>query len=80
MYLNWLTKELIDITLIACNLDDEKAKALAGFHALTGCVKKFTIKSKEAWTKHFLQANSKVLNNPFCRYPQEHFNEDFEAI
>ena len=81
MYLNWSTEELIDLTLIASSLDDEKAKALAGYHALTGCdtVEKFTSKSKEVWTKHFLQADSKILN-AFCRYPQEHFSEDLEAI
>ena len=54
---------------------------MTGFHTLTGCDAddKFTSKSKEAWTKHFLQADSKILN-AFCRYLQEHFNEDFEAI
>ena len=73
VYLNWSTEELIDLTLRASGLGNEKAKALAGFHVLTGCdpVEKFTGKSKEAWTKHFLQADSKVLN-AFCRYSQEH--------
>ena len=81
MYLDRSTIELIDLTLIVSSLGDEKAKALAGFHPLTGCdtVKKFSSKSKEAWTKHFLQADSKILN-ALCRYPQEHFSEDFEAI
>ena len=81
MHLNWSNAELMDLTLIASSLDDEKAKPLAGFHALTGCdtVKKFTSKSNEAWTKHFLQADSKILN-AFCRYPQEHFSDNFEAM
>ena len=81
MYLNWSTEELIDLTLIASSLNDEKQKALAGFHTLTGCAtaNKFTSRSKEAWTKIFLQAESKIIN-AFCRYPQEHFSEDFEAI
>ena len=53
---NWSTEELIDLTLIASSLDDEKAKALPGFHALTGygTVEKFTSKSKRPWSKHFL--------------------------
>ena len=48
---------------------------------MTGCdtVKRFTSKSKEAWTKHFFQADSKI-SNAFCSYPQEHFTENFEAI
>ena len=81
VYLNWSTEELIDLTLIASSLSDEKAKALAGFLALAGCdtVEKFKSKSKEAWIKHFLQADSKILNT-FCRYPQGYFSEDFEAI
>ena len=81
MCLNLSTKELIDLTLTASSLGDKKAKGLTGFHALTGSdiVEKFTSKSKEAWTKHFLQADSKILNS-FCRYSQEHFGENFEAI
>ena len=71
MCLNWLTKELINLNLIARSSGDKKAKALAGFHVLTGCdtVEKFTSKLKEAWTKLFLQADSKILK-AFCRYPQ----------
>ena len=34
MYLNRSTKELIDLTLLASSLDDEKVKALTGFHML----------------------------------------------
>ena len=70
-YLNWLIEELIDLIFIASSPDDEKAEALAGFHVLSGCdtVEKFTSKSKEAWKKHFLQADSKI-SNTFCRYPK----------
>ena len=78
--------ELVDrrtyqYTLIPSSFGDEKAKALARFHVLTGCdtVEKFTSKSKEPWTKHFLQADSKILN-AFCKYPQTHFSDDFQAI
>ena len=44
MYLNWSTEELIDQTLIASSLGNEKTKALPGFYALAGCdtVEKFT--------------------------------------
>ena len=78
---DWSTKELIDLTLIASSLDDEKKRSLAGFQALKGCdtAETFTSKSKEAWTKHFLQAGNIILN-AFCRYSEEHFSEDFEAI
>ena len=78
---DWSTKELIDLTLIASSLDDEKKISLAGFQALKGCdtAETFTSKSKEAWTKHFLQAGNIILN-AFCRYSEEHFSEDFEAI
>ena len=37
------------------------------------------IKINMEWTKHFLEADSKILN-VVCRYPQEHFHKDFEAI
>ena len=71
MYLNWSTEEPINLTLIASSSGDEKAKGLAGFHVLTDCdtVEKFTCKSKETWTKHFLHADRKTLK-AFCRYPQ----------
>ena len=61
MYLNWSSEEVINLILITSSLDDEKAKALAGFPALTGCdtMEKFKGKSKEAWTK-FLQADCKI--------------------
>ena len=67
--------------MIDSSLGDEKANAFAGFHALRGCntAEKFTNKSKEAWTKHLLQVDSKILNG-FHRYPQEHFSEGFGAI
>ena len=75
MNLNWSTKELIDLTLMASSLGDEKPKAMAGFHVPTGCdtVEKFTSKSKETWKKHFLQAGSKIFN-AFYWHPEEHFS------
>ena len=34
--------------------------------------------TKEGWTKHFFQADCKILNT-FCRYSQKHFGEGFGA-
>ena len=49
---------------MASSLGDKKVKALPRFYALIGCdtVEKFTSKSKEAWAKHFLQADGKMLS------------------
>ena len=80
MYLNWSTEELIDQTLIASSLGNEKTKALPGFHALAGCdtVEKFT-SNKRSMDKIVPSGWQQNLN-AFCEYPQEHFSKDFEAI
>ena len=40
-----------------------KSKALAGFHAFTGCDTsgKFTGKRKMSWWKHFAQADASII-------------------
>ena len=58
----WSSEKWINLTKIYEQLGAEKAKALIGFHCFSSCdtVEKITGKSKDTWTKSFL--NSDFLN------------------
>ncbi len=57
------TEKLFCIKKIADTIGSIKSKALAGFHAFTGCdtTGKFTGKEKLSWWKHVAKAHANII-------------------
>ena len=60
LIVSWSNEKWIKLTKVYELLGAEKAKRLICFHCFSGCAK-FTLKSKDAWTKLFLNSDLDVL-------------------